>query len=84
MEITMRRFLLLIILTGLLTGCASTTSPSVIHLNDLQPLPNQPAAAVVPLRVAVAAVISPQGTADSYAPLLDFLEQKLNRPVELV
>ena len=80
----MRRFLLLVILTGLLTGCASAASASVIHLNDLQPLPNQPAADVVPLRVAVAAVISPQGTADSYAPLLDFLEQKLDRPVELV
>jgi phosphonate transport system substrate-binding protein len=84
MEVAMRHFLLLVILTGLLTGCGSTASASVIHLNDLQPLPNQPPADVVPLRMAVAAVISPQGTADSYAPLLDFLEQKLDRPVELV
>ncbi len=78
----MRRFLLLVILTGLLTGCAS--SVSVIHLNDLQPLPDRPATDVVPLRVAVGAVTSPQGTVDSYAPLLDYLERKLNRPVELV
>ena len=80
----MRRCLLLVILTGLLTGCASTTSVPVIHLNDLQPLPDRPAADVVPLRVAVGAVTSPQGTVDSYAPLLDYLERKLNRPVELV
>lgn len=80
----MRHCLLLVILIGLLTGCASTTSASVIHLNDLQPLPDRPAADVVPLRVAVGAVTSPQGTVDSYAPLLDYLERKLNRPVELV
>ncbi len=80
----MRRFLLLVVLTSLLTGCASPASASVIHLNDLQPLPDRPATDVVPLRVAVGAVISPQGTADSYAPLLDYLERKLNRPVELV
>ena len=80
----MRRCLLLVILIGLLTGCASTASASVIHLNDLQPLPERPMTDVVPLRVAVGAVTSPQGTVDSYAPLLDYLERKLNRPVELV
>lgn len=80
----MRRCLLLIILISLLTGCASAASASVIHLNDLQPLPERPMTDVVPLRVAVGAVTSPQGTVDSYAPLLDYLERKLNRPVELV
>ena len=80
----MRRCLLLIISIGLLTGCASAASASVIHLNDLQPLPERPMTDVVPLRVAVGAVTSPQGTVDSYAPLLDYLERKLNRPVELV
>lgn len=80
----MRLFLLLGILIGLLTGCASNASAAVIHLNDRQPLPERPATDVVPLRVAVGAVTSPQGTVDSYAPLLDYLERKLNRPVELV
>ncbi|MBI5568157.1 MAG: phosphate/phosphite/phosphonate ABC transporter substrate-binding protein [Chloroflexi bacterium] len=80
----MRRLLLFAIVTGLLTGCASTASASIINLNDLQPLPDRPATDVVPLRVAVGAVTSPQGTVDSYAPLLDYLERKLNRPVELV
>jgi len=32
----------------------------------------------------VAAVISPRGTAESYQPLLDYLSDALNRPVELV
>ena len=81
----MRLIFALSLLAGLLvTGCTSTASASVIHLDDLQPLPDQPAADVVPLRIAIAAVISPQGTADSYAPLLDYLERTLNRPVELV
>jgi phosphonate transport system substrate-binding protein len=56
----------------------------VINLSDLQPLPANPAGEVVPLRVAVAAVISPQGTAESYQFLLDYLSATLNRPVELV
>lgn len=36
------------------------------------------------LRVAVAAVISPEGTTLSYSPLLDFLEKHLNQPVTLI
>jgi phosphonate transport system substrate-binding protein len=80
----MRLFLLFTMLMGWLTGCASNASAAVIHLNDRQPLPQRPATDVVPLRVAVGAVTSPQGTVDSYAPLLDYLERKLKRPVELV
>lgn len=68
----------------ILAGCTSAASAPVIHLNELKPLPKRPATDVVPLRIAVGAIISPQGTADSYAPLLDYLERKLNRPVELV
>jgi len=76
---------LLLMLTALaLTACAPAASAQVIRLNDLQPLPDRPATDVIPLRIAVAAVISPQGTADSYAPLLDYLSRKLDRPVELV
>jgi phosphonate transport system substrate-binding protein len=36
------------------------------------------------LRVAIAAVISPKGTLESYSPFLKYLETKLNRPVELI
>ncbi|GAB4400554.1 MAG: phosphate/phosphite/phosphonate ABC transporter substrate-binding protein [Anaerolineales bacterium] len=37
-----------------------------------------------PLRVAVAAIISPKGTVESYSELLNYLSNKTNRPVELV
>jgi phosphonate transport system substrate-binding protein len=69
-----------------LAGCASpsTTPAPVIDLADLQPLPTAIPREIVPLRVAVAAVISPQGTAESYQPLLEYLSATLNRPVELV
>src|SRR3972149_2809606 len=81
----MRPLIPLVILL-LLTGCGSpqeSTAP-VINLSDLQPLPASSPGEVVPLRVAVAAVISPKGTAESYQPLLDYLSDKLDRPVELV
>jgi len=38
----------------------------------------------LPLRVAVAAVISPKATFDTYSPLLDYLAKRLDRPVELL
>lgn len=56
----------------------------MIDLASLQPLPVRYNEGVVPLRVSVAAVISPQGTAESYQPLLDYLGESLDRPVELV
>lgn len=79
-----RRWVLWIILAGLAVGCAAKPTTAVIQLSNLQPLPTQSATAVLPLRVAVAAIISPQGTVDSYTPLLDYLGQHLQRPVQLV
>ena len=67
-----------------LTACAGAGSGPVIKLNQLEPLPAVAAAAEVPLRIAVAAVISPKGTVESYQPLLDYLGQQLGRPIELV
>ncbi|MEO7705430.1 MAG: phosphate/phosphite/phosphonate ABC transporter substrate-binding protein, partial [Thermoflexales bacterium] len=64
-----------------LTGCAAP-APAII-LSDLRPLPETNRLAV-PLRVAVAAVISPKGTAQGYQPLLNYLGRKINRPIELV
>jgi phosphonate transport system substrate-binding protein len=79
----MRRIGWLLLLV-LLTACGTGVQPAAtVSLSDLSPLPT-PDLEVVPLRVAVAAVISPKGTVESYAPLLDYLGQKLNRPVELV
>jgi phosphonate transport system substrate-binding protein len=68
----------------LLASCVSAPAGPVIRLADLKPLPGNATGAVVPLRVAVAAVISPKGTAESYQSLLAYLGAQLNRPVELV
>jgi phosphonate transport system substrate-binding protein len=38
----------------------------------------------LPLRVAVAAVISPQATFETYEPLLEYLSARLDRPVQLL
>jgi phosphonate transport system substrate-binding protein len=68
-------------------GCspaAPAAGVSVIDLSDLQTLPVRYDEGVTPLRVSVAAVISPRGTAESYQPLLDYLSEALERPVELV
>ena len=55
-----------------------------IDLDNLQPLPTPDNQSVTPLRVAIAAVISPQGSAESYSLLLDYLSKKIDRPVERV
>ena len=81
----MKKLLLLLILV--LTACSTIPQTEVagtVDLNNLQPLPTPEGHEAVPLRVAVAAVISPKGTLESYAPFLDYLEAKLNRPVELI
>lgn len=75
-------FLLVLIIW--LMGCAAQPETAVINLANLEPLPIDVPTEVVPLRVAVAAVISPQGNVNSYGPLLDYLSDQLERPVELV
>jgi phosphonate transport system substrate-binding protein len=79
--------LLLLACLPLLAACAPASAANAgptVRLSDLRPLPPTPPAEVVPLRVAVAAVISPRGNVESYSPLLDYLGQKLNRPIEMV
>ncbi|MBI5298505.1 MAG: phosphate/phosphite/phosphonate ABC transporter substrate-binding protein [Chloroflexi bacterium] len=79
--------ILLFLLALLLASCAmlpQAETAGKVDLNDLQPLPTPIGHESVPLRIAVAAVISPEGTVQSYSPLLDYLEEKLNRPIELV
>lgn len=67
-----------------LMGCTVQPETAVINLSHLEPLAVSVSTGVVPLRVAVAAVISPQGNVNSYGPLLDYLSDELERPVELV
>ncbi|MCS6872132.1 MAG: phosphate/phosphite/phosphonate ABC transporter substrate-binding protein [Anaerolineae bacterium] len=74
----------LICLLCVLAACNQAPAHEVISLSALQPLPKAAEQTIVPLRVSVAAVISPKGTAQSYQALLDYLSAKLERPVELV
>jgi phosphonate transport system substrate-binding protein len=68
-----------------LAGCSAVRQPD-FSFQDVEP------ASVAwyspydtkPLRVAVAAVISPKGNVESYSELLGYLSRKLDRPVELV
>jgi phosphonate transport system substrate-binding protein len=74
------------LLALLLAACSSPGAEplSYVDLSLREPLPAAAAAEITPLRMAVAAVISPQGTVESYADLADYLSRKLDRPVELV
>ena len=79
--------LLVLVLMLMLVSCAPQDQTEVagkVDLSNLQPLPTPEGFETIPLRVAVAAVISPEGTVQSYSPLLNYLEEKLNRPIELV
>ncbi len=81
---TIKNYLLLILLL-LLAACgpARRKPDGFVDLSEQSPLP-QPTGEAQAFRVAVAAVISPQGTVESYSALLDYLAQRLNRPVELI
>lgn len=81
------RFPLIAFLIAFLGACAPVPADAPIkqiNLSDLQPLPLISGGEIVPLRVSVAAVVSPQGTLASYQPLLDYISDQLDRPVELV
>ncbi|MGQ9903207.1 MAG: substrate-binding domain-containing protein [Anaerolineae bacterium] len=77
------RACVVLLIVGVLSACVGAPAAPAIRLSQLEPLPTQ-SARVIPLRVAVAAVISPRGTVESYRPLLDYLSRRLSRPVELV
>ena len=82
----MRNISILALVLLLLTACAPTLTAhpaAAVDLTNLQPLPT-PVAGEIPLRVAVAAVISPQGTVESYSGLVHYLGEKTGRPIELV
>ncbi len=71
-------------LMGLAMACSPPSAGQAVRLGDLEPLPDRGPTQRAPLRVAVANVISPKGTLESYQPLLDYLEEQTGRPVELV
>lgn len=80
-----RAIFLFIVIT--LTACTPTPAQkptAYVDLSNLAPLPVLQQQEGIPLRVAIAAVISPKGTADSYSMLLDYLSENTGRSVELV
>jgi phosphonate transport system substrate-binding protein len=83
----MQKAIIFLLVSTMLSACAAlpqSGAAGYINLNELQPLPTPATNDIRPLKVAIAAVISPQGSAESYAPLLDYLSKKLGRPVERV
>lgn len=84
---TLRKLASTLLLVFLISACTSAlpVQPAgYVDLSNLQPLPTPANQEMIPLRVAIAAVISPQGTAESYAPLLNYLSGELGRPVERI
>lgn len=69
----------------LLGACGSPAADApYVDLADRTPVPAAAPTGPDPLRMAVAAVLSPEGNVDSYAGLARFLGDHLGRPVELI
>ncbi len=67
-----------------LVGCTNRPADDIIDLSVLQDLSLEQSNEIVPLRLAVANVISPTGTLESYSAIVDYISEKLGRPVELI
>jgi phosphonate transport system substrate-binding protein len=67
-------------------GCASRSQYVRVSLqpSSVATATPSPFAGAPPLRVAVATVISPRGTVESYSLLFDYLSEKLGRPIEVI
>ena len=79
--------LLLTVLALILAGCSSPIagdSNVSIDLSVRTPIPEIGSIEAQPLRIAVAAVLSPEGTVESYAELAEYLGEQLGRPAQLV
>jgi len=73
----------------LLASCAPSHDAAsqplqAVDLSVRTALPQAAEAEITPLRLGVAAIISPAGTAESYDALARYLGDRLGRPVELV
>lgn len=69
------------------TGCSTFAVADVeteLDFSEREPFPSVGQVEPKTLRIAVAAVISPEGTAESYARLAEYFEEKLGRPAEVV
>ncbi|NOX63912.1 MAG: phosphate/phosphite/phosphonate ABC transporter substrate-binding protein [Chloroflexi bacterium] len=70
----------------LLAGCAAAEASALpyVDLTQRAPVPLPTPSRDLPLRLAVAAIISPQGNIESYNGLARYLEEQLEREVEIV
>ncbi|MFN3333738.1 MAG: phosphate/phosphite/phosphonate ABC transporter substrate-binding protein [Caldilinea sp.] len=84
------RFTWLFVMAGvwlLAAGCSAPENTPYVRLQSVDNIDvagEERASGKLPLRVAVAAVLSPEATFDIYGPLLDYLAIRLDRPVELL
>lgn len=79
-------FIVLVVVLSIATGCSQST-PKQVRLSDVDPsitTVNQKKSEITPLRVAVSSILSPKETLTAYQPLLDYLENELNKPVVLL
>ena len=77
--------LLVVAMALALSACSAVAADvPVIDLTHREALPPAAPAGQLPLRMAVAAVLSPEGNVDSYAGLARYLGDHLGRRVELV
>ncbi len=68
-----------------LHGCAvGSTATPVIDLDRREPIPSVGQIEPHVLKIGVAAVLSPEGTVESYSELAKYLGEELGRPTELV
>ena len=78
---------LLTVLALSLAGCSAlgVADPnSSLDFSLREPIPEVGSIEPQPLRIAVAAVLSPEGTIESYAELAKYLGEQLGRPAQLV
>ncbi len=82
----MRRASVAAALALVLGACdpGATEQPPFLDLTERIQVPSAQRAGIAPLRVAVAAILSPEGTIESYAELADYLGDALDRPVEIM
>ncbi len=72
-------------LTILATACTQTEASSpFVDLSRREPIPVVTEPSEHPLRIAIAAVLSPKGNRDSYNDLARYLGNALGRPAEIV
>ncbi|MCX7781004.1 MAG: phosphate/phosphite/phosphonate ABC transporter substrate-binding protein [Negativicutes bacterium] len=81
------RILMLLLCLYVLAGCSQQPAPKEIRLSDVDPslvTATQRVTDKPPLRVAVSSILSPKETLTVYQPLLDYLQQKLQKPAVLL